>query len=94
MNYNECIENNIVLGDFDGKIVAIFFTDERNLVYQIKNSIIGDAVLDVAKRHINQFVEEDNITDFDDGVETGKKSKDLLEFCRKHSKELKSKPSE
>lgn len=91
LEYDECLKNNIVIGNYDGKIDAIFWDENENKVYQIKNSIIGDDVIDLARDHINQFISKGKITDTIEGKETGKLNKDLLEFCKKHENDLKTK---
>lgn len=78
--YEQVIQENIVIGSEDGKVDAVVFLKEKTKIYQIKNAIIPENVIEEARKNINSYLMRGNI---------GKKNtKDLLNYCKEHKREL------
>lgn len=78
--YEQVIQENIVIGSEDGKVDAVVFLKEKTKIYQIKNDIIPENVIEEARKNINLYLSRGSI---------GKKNtKDLLSYCKEHRREL------
>ena len=84
--YEQVIKENIVTGSEDGKVDAIVFLKDKTLIYQIKNDIVPENVIEEARKNINSYLTRGSINK--------KNTKDLHDYCKEHKRQLRENPIE
>ena len=80
INYNIVFDNYIVSGQNDGKIDAIYWKKDINIIYQIKMDYLDFSEVEVIDKNYYEFISTGNIS--------SENSQDLLLFCKKHQKNI------